>query len=392
MRREAAEVNLNDGGARGGNVVRPQRLRAQFADHANLFVVHENGGGAARVEHGIACALERGAYAELREQRLRDAFRVVEACRCGSVPARRAALPVRRIARARENDDRRLALVRQVAGARNEHAANLEAADGCRPMARCDSRAAQQRRAQRRPQTRLLLTHRIVDGERLAPVRQGGVLAAYERARDRLLQPERDERVPRLFAQRPLRLGDRAGDGALQWRALNGVVADDPRDFLYDVLFDMDVRPPVGRRDRHCAVRRVLDREAERVQRRPRLRFGEVRAEQAAQPCVGERNAWRGARAGEHVANALRGLAARRLHNEADGAAQRPLRKFRIQPLLKAQRGVRPQLERVRRSPRVDRVERRGLQQHVAGGRGHFGVRAAHHAREPYRALRIGDH
>ena len=154
----------------------------------------------------------------------------------------------------------------------------------------------------------------------------------------------------------------------------------------------MDVRPPVGRRDRHCAVRRVLDGEAERVQRRARLRFGEVRAEQTAQSGMGERNAGRGARAGEYVANALRRLAARRLQDEADGAAQRPLREFRIQPLLKAQRGVRPQLERVRRPPRVDRVERRGLQQHIAGGCGHFGVRAAHHAREPYRALRIGDH
>ena len=238
-----------------------------------------------------------------------------------------------------------------------------------------------------------------MDGERLAPVRQGGVLqpergvlAAHERVRNRLLQPERDERVPRLFAQRPLRLRNRARNGALQRRALDDVVADDARDLLDYVLFDAYVRSPVGRRDRHCAVRRVLDREAERIERVSDLRFGEVRPEQAAEARVGERNAGRGAFAGELVANALRGLAARRLQNEARGAAQRPLRQFRVQPLLEAQRGVRPQLERVRRPPRVDRVERRRLQQHVAGGLGHFGVRAAHHAGEPYRALRVGDH
>ena len=107
---------------------------------------------------------------------------------------------------------------------------------------------------------------------------------------------------------------------------------------------------------------------------------------------MGERDTGRVAPAGEDVVDALCGLAARRLQDEARRAAYRPDSQFRVQPLLEAERGVRAQFQRVGGAPRVDGVERRGLQQHVPRGVRHLGVRAAHHTGEPYRTLGVRDH
>ena len=183
MRREALQVQFDERGLRGGDVVLRDSLGAQFTHDACLLAVHQHCGGASGVEQRISRALESGAQPQARQRSLYDTLRVEEAERL------RVLLPQHAAARPREDGDSRLALVGQVAVARDEDAPDLEHPHAAL-LAHRAPRAAQQRGTQRGAEVRLLLAHGVRRAERRCAIRQRGVLTTHERVEDRLLEAE----------------------------------------------------------------------------------------------------------------------------------------------------------------------------------------------------------
>ena len=118
----------------------------------------------------------------------------------------------------------------------------------------------------------MLGAQRIDDLQQLLqlPFRQHTLqlFARRERVRDDLLHAGRRERIAEAFAQFAQRLRNSWRDIATQVLRRDPVVAYDPRDFLCDVVWNVDVRAPI--RNAHLIVLRRLPLASE-AQRRQRI-------------------------------------------------------------------------------------------------------------------------
>ena len=335
----------------------------------------------------VGRALEAGRDAQAANERLDDALGVVEIEGPLGIPQRAAT-------RAGEHADGDLTLLRQVPLPGQEYAAYLEERDAGGALADAGGRRAEHRAAERRAQELLLAAQGVRDAQWLGAVENGPecrVGAAHERVGDGVLHPACHEQVADLLAEVPLRLGQELRHAACQRVGRHGVVPDRARDLLDQVLDDGDVGAPVRGDDQQLVLVDGVDLEAQRAQDGDDLRLREAAAEHAPHLRAGEEDLRRLDGHGVGVGDAAGRDAARRLEHERGGTPQRALGQLRVQPFLEPGRGLRADVQRGRGPPRVDRVERRGLHQHVGCRGGGLAVLPADDAGEADRALRVRD-
>ena len=171
----------------------------------------------------------------------------------------------------------------------------------------------------------------------------------------------------------------------------DALVAVDAGDLLDEVLGGGEVGAP-GRRGHREQVPVAGDRAADRLQDRDDLALEVDDADDLRREVDVHRHRYRVGR-GAHVGDVRVGDSPAVLDEQVDGELGRGGRERRVDAALEAARGLAGQLVPAGRARDGDRLEVRGLDEHVAGRRTDLGLGAAHDAgdRDGALAAVVGD-
>ena len=301
-------------------------------------------------------------HAQRPEQRLDRALRVRECLLAGVGPNGPGRMPV---------------LLRELALARQVDARDLEERRVLVP-----ERVVRAHRGRDLGQE-LGAEHRLVGRRRLGQAQRGRVRVAPDEAgRVRLGEPRADEDVLDRPAE-SLRRGEHAEHGPAPRQRERNVVELEPRDLLDQVDLARDVARAPGRSG-HGSGRPGSNPSRRRIESCSRVRH--LEPDERRGPVGAEADHRRARQVRPHVR--LPGPAGTgRLRDEPRAEARRRRGEVRVDALLPAVRALGPQAQAPRRGEDPDRLEVRGLEQHVFRPLGDLRLLAAHDRRDGHGPL-----
>ena len=335
----------------------------------------------------LAAGLRLGSESEFREHQLGETFGIVDVGGGG----RRVPRSVRARAAKRQRHPARLRRLRVAGDVTLVGSADLEHAHRGRLAAQVRADHAEQTLERVRAQGGGVLRQRVEQLQRAGRAQRAGAHGIAERVRHALAQAGSDEHLAHGTLLAPAVAVPRQRHAHASDRRRYAVVAPDADHLFDEIVLDGEVAPEARHAHLEVGAARA-HAEPQAGQDPSRLRGGRGHAQHALHARHAQAYAHGTPLARIDVDHAPRDDAAGQLGHEPCRARRRVDQSLDVGAALEAIGGIGLQAERARGPPRRARIEVRALEEHARGGLGDLAVLAAHHAREPDRALGIGDH